>query len=166
MLPEVKKILYSTDLSKSSTKVFEHACYIAKQTGADIYILHVVEKLSNEAKITLQTYVLDSNSRHNFLQERVQHASDKLKQRQDHFWRDLHEPDAAIRNQIKAINVVEAFPAETIIQYANKINADLIVMGTHEKGLVHNFLGSVAKNVLNRSEIPMMIIPIAGREDD
>ncbi|WP_458576080.1 universal stress protein [Aliamphritea spongicola] len=64
MLPKVRKILYSTDLSKSSTAAFEHATYLAKQTGADIHILHVVEKLSSDAKITLQTYVMDSKSRH------------------------------------------------------------------------------------------------------
>ena len=164
MLPEVKKILYSTDLSKSSTAAFEHACYIAKKTGAEIHILHVVEKLSNEAKITLQTYVMDRKSRHDLLQERVHMAEDKLMQRQDNFWDNLHPDEQHVRQQIKSINVVEAFPAETIIKNARDLEVDLIVMGTHEKGIMHTFLGSVAKNVLNRSRIPMMIIPIAEKE--
>lgn len=164
MLPEVRKILYSTDLSKSSTAAFEHATYIAKKTGAEIHILHVVEKLSNEAKITLQTYVMDRKSRHDLLQERVHNAESKLHQRQDNFWDSLHPDEADVRKQIKSINVVEAFPAETILKYSKELDVDLIVMGTHEKGIMHTFLGSVAKNVLNRSQVPMMIIPIATKE--
>lgn len=164
MLPEVRKILYSTDLSKSSTAAFEHAAYIAKKTGAEIHILHIVEKLSNDAKITFQTYVMDSNSRHDLLQERVHRAEEKLHARQDNFWNSLHSDDAAVRKQIKSIKIVEAYPAETILKVSKELDVDLIIMGTHEKGILHTFLGSVAKNVLNRSRIPMMIVPIAEKE--
>lgn len=166
MLPQIRKILYSTDLSKSSTAAFEQAAYIAKQTGADIHILHVVEKLSSDAKITFQSYVMDSKSRHEMLQERVQRAKQKLEDRQKNFWDNLHKEDAAIRNQIKSIEIVEAYPAETILLTAKKLEVDMIVMGTHEKGMLHTFLGSVAKNVLNRSRIPMLIVPLPEREDD
>lgn len=164
MLPEVRKILYSTDLSKSSTAAFEHASYIAKKTGAEIHILHVVEKLSNEAKITLQTYVMDRNVRHDLLQERVHNAEAKLHLRQENFWDNLHADELHVRQQISSIKVVEGFPAETILKYAKELEVDLIVMGTHEKGLMHTFLGSVAKNVLNRAHVPMLIIPIAVKE--
>lgn len=164
MLPEVRKILYSTDLSKSSTAAFEHAAYIAKKTGAEIHILHIVEKLSNDAKITFQTYVMDSKSRHDLLQERVHRAEQKLHERQDNFWNSLHPDDAKVRKQIKSIKIVEAYPAETILKISKELDIDLIIMGTHEKGILHTFLGSVAKNVLNRSRIPMMIVPIAEKE--
>ncbi|MEH6576827.1 MAG: universal stress protein [Amphritea sp.] len=164
MLPEVRKILYSTDLSKSSTTAFEQAAYLAKKTGADIHILHIVEKLSSDAKITFQTYVMDAKSRHELLQERVHHAKRKLMERQKYFWGELHKEDADVRNQIKTIEVVEAYPAETILKVSQELGVDLIVMGTHEKGMLHTFLGSVAKNVLNRSRIPMLIVPLPVKE--
>jgi len=166
MLPEMRKILYSTDLSKGSTAAFEQATYLAKKTGAEIHILHVVEKLSTDAKITFQTYVMDSKSRHDILKERVHHAEEKMKQRQDRFWSELHKDDAAVREQIKSIKVVEAYPAETIIKHSKDIEADMIVMGTHEKGIMHTFLGSVAKNVLNRSRIPVLIVPLPEKENE
>ncbi|MCZ2721925.1 universal stress protein [Marinomonas sp. 15G1-11] len=78
MLSKINSILYSTDLSKGSQKAFGHAVYLARQTGADIHILHVVEKMSNDEKITLKTYVNDSESRREFLEERVQFAKEKL----------------------------------------------------------------------------------------
>ncbi|WP_428981112.1 universal stress protein [Marinomonas phaeophyticola] len=43
---------------------------------------------------------------------------------------------------------------------STKLKVDLIVMGTHEKGMFQTFLGSVAKNVLSRSQIPMYIVPL------
>ena len=166
MLPKVRRILYSTDLSKSSSAAFEYATTLAKETGADIHVLHIVEKLSNDAKITLQTYVMDSKSRHDLLQERVDAATKKLHSRQDNFWDNLHPDDAAVRQQIKSIDILEAYPAETIIKRSRELDVDLIVMGTHEKGMLHTFLGSVAKKVLNHSRIPMLIVPLPEREDD
>ncbi|OUR74934.1 universal stress family protein [Colwellia psychrerythraea] len=164
MLPEIKTILYSTDLSKSSTTVFEQVIYLAKKTGADIHILHVVEKLSNDAKMTLETYMLDSKCRHKLLEERKALAKNKLEDRQDAFWAGLDNDELAIRHQIKSIDIVEAYPAETILKTSRKLEVDLIVMGTHEKGMLHSFLGSVAKNVLSRSHIPMLIVPLPLKE--
>lgn len=165
MLPEVKKILYSTDLSKSSTVVFEQATYLAKKTGADIHVLHIVEKLSGDAKFALQSYVADETTRHSLLEERVTLAKKKLEQRQDDFWNISHPDEAEVRKQIKSIRVVEAYPAETILKISKELDVDLIVMGTHEKGILHSFLGSVAKNVLSRSHIPMLIVPLPVKED-
>lgn len=164
MLPEIKKILYSTDLSKSSTTVFEQVIYLAKKTGADIHILHVVEKLSSDAKMTLESYVMDSKSRHTLLEERKILAKKKLEERQTYFWAKLSESDNEVRQQIKSIDIIEAYPAETILKTSRKLEVDLIVMGTHEKGMLHSFLGSVAKNVLSRSHIPMMIVPLPLKE--
>lgn len=164
MLPQVRKILYSTDLSKSSTTAFEQAVYLAKKTGAEIHILHIVEKLSNDAKITFQTYVIDSKNRHDLLQQRVETARDKLMHRQNEFWGRLQVENENLRQQIKSIQVVEAYPAESILKISQELEVDLIVMGSHEKGMLHTFLGSVAKNVLSRSRIPMLIVPLPERE--
>jgi nucleotide-binding universal stress UspA family protein len=164
MLPEIKKILYSTDLSKSSTTVFEQVIYLAQQTGADIHILHVVEKLSSDAKMTLESYVMDSKSRHSLLQERSSLAKKKLEERQEYFWNRVNDDEREVRHQIKSIEIVEAYPAETILKTSSKLGVDLIVMGTHEKGMLHSFLGSVAKNVLSRSHIPMLIVPLPFKE--
>jgi len=163
MLPEIRKILYSTDLSNGSTAAFEYAVYLAKKTGADIHILHVVETLSSDARITLKTYVIDAESRHKLFDERVSQAENKLNNRQNSFWLRLDSEDQQVRNQIKSIDVVEAYPAETILKTSIDRDVDLIVMGTHEKGIMHTFLGSIAKNVLNRSRIPITIVPLSER---
>ncbi|WP_136679112.1 universal stress protein [Neptunomonas sp. XY-337] len=166
MLPTIKTILYSTDLSIGSTAAFEHAAYLAKTTGANIHVLHVVEKLSREAKITLQTYVLDAPSRKDIFEERVHRAQAKLEERQNNFWNALPPEEQALRQQVLSVSVVEGYPAETILLEAQKRSVDLIVMGTHEKGMIQTFLGSVAKNVLSRAKIPVMTVPLPERRSD
>ncbi len=52
-----------------------------------------------------------------------------------------------------------------ILQRADELKADMVVMGTHGKGwLAHAFLGSVAEKVLHRIKIPVLISPIPDRE--
>ncbi|WP_338870575.1 universal stress protein [Spirosoma sp. SC4-14] len=50
---------------------------------------------------------------------------------------------------------------EGIIEYANEIQADLIVLSTHgHTGLRHILSGSVAEDVLNHAEIPVLIMRV------
>ncbi|HEY7746773.1 MAG TPA: universal stress protein [Desulfuromonadales bacterium] len=44
---------------------------------------------------------------------------------------------------------------------ADRIDADLIVLGSHGKGrLKYAFLGSVAEKVLRKTQRPAMIVPL------
>ena len=43
MIPQIKKILYSTDLSKNSAYAFYYAVDLAQKKGATIVILHAIE---------------------------------------------------------------------------------------------------------------------------
>ncbi len=165
MLPEIKQILYCTDLSKNASYAFKYAAYLSKKTGAKVHVLHVVERLSNDARITLQTYVMNAKSRDDFINHRIDHAKDLLQHRQDYFWEVLAPTEQAIRQQIASIDVVEHYPAETILKRSKELNVDLIVMGAHEKGITHTFLGSVAKSVLRHSRIPTMIVPIPEKDE-
>lgn len=54
--------------------------------------------------------------------------------------------------------------AETIINESKKLSVDIIVIGSHGKGLAHNlFLGSTSKEVLHKSNIPVLLVPLRGR---
>ena len=45
MIPQIKKILFATDLSKNAAYAFYYAIHMAKQDEAKIIILHAVEPL-------------------------------------------------------------------------------------------------------------------------
>jgi nucleotide-binding universal stress UspA family protein len=58
----------------------------------------------------------------------------------------LHEPTGIV--------------AEEILNQANELNADLIVMGTHGHGAMYNLLvGSATKGVLKHSSPPVLLVP-------
>ncbi len=46
MIPQIKKILYTTDLSDNSIEVFKYAMHSARKYDAGIIILYVLESLS------------------------------------------------------------------------------------------------------------------------
>jgi nucleotide-binding universal stress UspA family protein len=58
----------------------------------------------------------------------------------------LHEPTGAV--------------AEEILEQADAVDADLIVMGTHGHGAMYNLLvGSATKGVLKHSSRPVLLVP-------
>ena len=46
MIPRIQKILYTTDLTKNSAYAFRYAVNSAQKHNAQIYLLHVIEKLT------------------------------------------------------------------------------------------------------------------------
>jgi len=160
MPAEVRKILYCTDLSENANVAARYAAYLAKLTGADLHVLHVVEELSGDAKVTIQAFLMDSGKRHEALDERVQKVRAEVMRRQDAFWSEQSPEDQKVRDQVKSVEVIESYPAEQILKTSMQLGCDLIVMGAHEKGLSHTFLGGVAKSVLRRSRVPTMIVPL------
>ena len=160
MPAEVRKLLFCSDLSENSNVALRYAVWLAKLTGADMHVLHVVEELSTDAKVTIQGFLMDAAKRHEALNERVGTIRSEVMKQRDAFWSQQAPEDRKIRDQVKSIEVVESYPAEQILTTSVKLGCDLIVMGAHEKGLSHTFLGGVAKSVLRRSRVPTLIVPM------
>ena len=55
------------------------------------------------------------------------------------------------------IEVLAGRPAQALAQAAEQHDADLIVVGTHGRGLSHRLLGSVAEQLLSTSSRPVLI---------
>ncbi|MGO1246244.1 MAG: universal stress protein [Oceanisphaera sp.] len=159
MLPNVNNILYCTDLSKNAAYAFQYAVYLAKTTGARVHILKVVEQLTSDERLTLQSYIFNQSGSEEFLQKRLDHAYQHLDQQLADFWDSMDAKNQRLREQIVGYEVVEGYPNQTILERANALECDLIIMGSHEKGWLQTLLGSVAKNVLRDSRIPVLIVP-------
>ena len=80
------------------------------------------------------------------LNEAAQHFLDETKH---------HLADENIQTILK-----EGETADAILKAAKDINADIIVMGTHSRKWLENILmGSVAKDVLKNTTLPLFVIP-------
>jgi nucleotide-binding universal stress UspA family protein len=51
MTPQIKKILYATDLTKNSAFAFQYALEMALEHGAKIVILHIVEPIPDRKSV-------------------------------------------------------------------------------------------------------------------
>ena len=160
MLPKIQKILYCTDLSENSEYACRYALYMACQTGADIYVLYVAEKPSPDALVTLETYVKDFGGRQKFIEQRLAQAKERLTKQLEHYLEVLPEDQKPGAERVKAIHVCESHPVDEILEQSEKLHCDLIVMGTHRKGMAHTFLGSVSKRVMSNTRIPVLVVPL------
>lgn len=165
MLLEIKKILYATDLSQNAAFAFRYAVYLAKMSQAEIVILHVVEKVSPDAQLVLRAY-LDKKDRLKVGEERVSKAIERIRKRLEVFCQKELGDENAFSPERIVVDVKEGYPAEEILRQVEKRNCDVVVMGAHEKGLRHTFLGSVAKSVLRRCRKPTFVVPLPENEID
>lgn len=166
MLPDIKTILFATDLSVNSEFACRYAVYLAEKTDAKIHVLHIAEKLPAEAREALEqseSWMEKFETNEQFHKDRLDNSKRLLTECFDRFWQSLDKAERKLRNHISSMHVIESQPAEAIVQYAEKIEADMIVMGTHQKGAITAFLGSISRRVLKTATIPMLVVPIGNR---
>ena len=165
MISDIKKILYTTDLSQNSAYAFRYAVNFAKKFDAEIIILHVIEGTSEDAVKALELY-LDKHYLKETLEKREDHAVERIKNRLKIFCDKELADDPEFAKKIGSIEAYRGYPEEEILKKAETLNCDAIIMGAHEKGITHTFLGTVAKRVLRRSRKPVFIIPIPKGKTD
>ena len=166
MIPKIQRLLYATDLSPNSVYAFRYAINSAMKHDAKIIILHVFEAPSAAVRTHMEFY-LDNEQRKKIFEERVSYFLDRIKKRLQTFSNTELKDDPQAEDRIESIQVCEGFPADVILEKANELECDAIVMGTHGKGIIANaFLGSVAKRVLRRTRKPVFIIPLPRGETE
>lgn len=157
VVPEIKKILYTTDLTKNASYVFFYTAEMAKKYNAHIVMLHAVEPAS---QIYYTHTALQSTAK---AKEQEQEAGFKeLKGRLEDFCRRMESRlGYTCVDLVSKILINQGFPVEEILKVADDEACDAIVLGTHGKGFLRQtFLGSTAASVLERSRKPVFVIPL------
>ena len=79
--------------------------------------------------------------------------------------RSIIPPHAQELGVTTAVSVLEGrFVAETILAAAERLDVDLVVLGSHGRsGLKRALLGSVAEQVARQSPRPVLITPVVSR---
>jgi nucleotide-binding universal stress UspA family protein len=166
MLPQIKRILFATDLSDNSAYVFRYAINSAKKHDAGIVILHVLEQLSTTDNAITHSY-LTKEEVNKISEKKSAYVKDYIKKQLKIFCEKELKNDSECTDRVESIELCEGFPAEMILKKADELNCDAIVMGTHGKGFIRNtFLGSSSKRVLRRTRKPVLIIPLPKEETD
>jgi len=152
MIPKIKRVLYTTDLSENSAYAFRYAVNTAEKHDAEIITLHVIEAIPP----AVRAYSIERD-----IKLFRTNALDELSRRLDEFCESELRERPECMKRIKRTKVEEGYPAEVILRVADEENCDIIIMGTHGKGIItQTFLGSVAERVLRRTRKPVFIIPL------
>lgn len=155
MIPQIKKILYATDLSKNSSYAFLYATDLARRHDARIVILYAIEPIPPYA----EAYAGMTDEKKKKQQEETVEEIKKL------LLGFCKKAEAQIGSPcvelVSKTLVPRGHAPEEILNAADKEGCDVIVLGTHGKGfLAHTFLGSVSNAVLHRTRKPVFIIPL------
>lgn len=138
----LERILVPVDFSDCSLDALEYAVVMAQQAKASIILLHVLEPVS---------YGLDFTLSHIRTREQVRESwTKRLKELTSSH---LHS-HVAMEFQLRG-----GLPADSILDSAQTLPCDLIVMGTHgRRGISHTISGSVAEAVLRKSHCPVIAV--------
>ena len=143
-------ILVSLDISESTDKVVAKAKQLATVMSAKLYLIHVAEPEPDFVGYGVgpQT-VRDSVSE------------------------ELHKEHAHIQNIAEKLRndgidatglLIQGSIAESILKQADKLEAEMIVMGSHGRGAVYSLLvGSVSQGVLHDAKCPVLVVPTHNR---
>ena len=130
MKSEIKKIVLPIDISLFSRHKVPTVAGLAKVMGAEVHVVAVHETSQEEVIAKVQLY---ANQALGYLKEKNIQCSFKT---------------------IKGENITE-----TTIEYAEKINAELIsIITTQTEKMSNLWLGSYAQQMVNQSPIPVMTV--------
>lgn len=158
MIPEIKTILYATDLGPGSAHVFRYALGQAQKNQAQITVLKAMEPLSAFGQSLVELHISHSSSEQMHSEARAQ-----VKKQIEEQLHNFCVKEACIIDEelVPQIRVVEGKPAGVILAEAKAIGADLIVIGSHGHSTLGDaLLGHTANQLAHRSEIPLMLVRI------
>lgn len=141
-----QRILVPTDGSDITAKAVETAVQLARFHGARLFAVSVKEPFPYSAVSEMQP-----TPPQEFFDAQERIAQERLSQ-------------VAVAAQAAGVEVatesVEALHAwEAIIEHAGKVQADLLVMGSHgRKGFTALLLGSETQKVLSHCQFPVLVV--------
>jgi nucleotide-binding universal stress UspA family protein len=141
----MKTILVPIDFSKYAQQAVKASVRMAHATGAKIIFLHNVYTEKNWESLPLSKQMEDGETYRKNIE-----GQKKMK---------------ALMNiaQVKSIRaskiITYGVPNEQIVYHANRLGADLILMGSHaNEGLEMPFIGSIIQKVLREATCPVLMV--------
>ncbi len=140
---QVRKILVPTDFSDSASNALQHAREYATRFGAELILVHVVETLAVGYASDLFPVPMAE-----VFQEMSGQARAELRKLAD----ELRAQGLTVRE-----HVTQGKPSAEIVRLAEEEGADLIVVGTHGKGVLdHALFGSTTERVVRKAPCPVL----------
>lgn len=140
------RFLVPTDFTDGGTAAVRYACELARELPAEIHLLHVLQ--GSAAPITPIDFTGPATP---YRQAATAEAEERL--------RELVPDDLAQR---VTVHTKSGTPDQVIVELAEGLEPDLIVMGEHARELLRRFLTrDTARRVLHKAPCPVWFVPPA-----
>lgn len=140
------KILVAVDFSGVTPRVMEIARDLAARTTSHVYVLHVAEPEPDFVGYDTGPDVVRDQVAEEFHRE--------------------HRQVQALADNLRSSNVgatallIQGSIVETIVREAERLDADIMVVGSHGHGAVFDLLvGSISEGLVRKSTRPVLVVP-------
>ncbi|KAA3611745.1 MAG: universal stress protein [Planctomycetota bacterium] len=141
-LPSIRTILAATDLSPASIPALHAAAILAKQLDAELHLVHALGGALDPRMDFLMSQ---------FAQRLQKSAQSELERLAGEF------PDGAVT--AVRVEVKRGNPIDVILEDTRRIQADLLVIGTHGRtALKHLALGAVAEHLAQNAPVDVLLV--------
>jgi len=164
----IKSILFATDLSEKCRPAFEFAASMATRYQATIILLHVTEKIPGYVESRLKG-LFGEEEFEKIAKDHEKSMQEKLiaKKTSDNFIRTALEQfclksgidDASCNFTSREVVIRNGEVVDEIIRQSKNYACDLIILGGRKGRLNTTPIGSVIKETLRRSKIPVLVVP-------
>lgn len=144
------RILVSVDFSSVTDRVMDIARDLASRTTSHVYLLHVAEPEPDFVGYDVGPDVVRDQVAEEFHRE--------------------HRQVQALAEDLRARNIqatallIQGSIVDTIVAEAERLDADMIVVGSHGHGAVFDLLvGSISEGLVRKSSRPVLVVPAAGQ---
>jgi len=147
----LKRILVPTDFSESARHALLYGTSFAREYEGELLLLHVVENLTVGYASDLFPVPMA---------EVFDEISGYAKAELAKLGAEVKEKGITVREL-----VVQGKPSAEIVRVAREETADMIVLGTHGKGMLDKALfGSTAERVIRRAPCPVLTVGLEEHE--
>jgi nucleotide-binding universal stress UspA family protein len=141
----VRRIVVATDLTERTADVLVTAVAYGRTFDASLDLVHVREPIVHTSTEGF------ASSPEGPRDDELELIDDRLAALADSV---THAGLPCVTSSLEGITHRE------LVRHAQKTNADLIVVGSHERGpILHAVLGSVAERVVQRAGCPVLVVP-------
>jgi nucleotide-binding universal stress UspA family protein len=139
----MKRILVPIDGSKHADLAIEKAREFAEVFGSTVVLLHV-----NDFNQHMFNY--NAGVEQNFIELFDQVSANILEVGKEKL--------SSLGSRVETVKL-EGSVASSIIEYANKNDFDMVIVGSHGKGAIHDFLmGGVAHKIILHVNKPVLVV--------
>ena len=159
-MTKIKKVLIALDYDLSAQKVADVGFEIGRSMQAEITLMHVVADVNYYSSSAFSPIIgfmgfnqadIAFFEKENSLKEATTNYLNKVRKK--------------LGDEKIKIVIREGDFSNEILEEAQKLHADFIVMGSHSRSWLNDILmGSVVEKVFKNTQIPLIIVPIKDKK--